>query len=372
LIKTIIYLKVMIEYENLKKANQPYFSEFNRVFNQVLESGWFILGQNVVDFENEFAQYNGVKYCAGLASGLDALTLSLKILDLPDRSEIIVPSNTYIATILSILNNGHIPVLSEPDIRTYNLDPEKIESAITGRTRAIMVVHLYGKPCDMDPIIDICKRHNLFLIEDCAQSHGATYKGKKTGSFGDLAAFSFYPTKNLGCLGDGGAILTDNPDFVKRAKMLRNYGSEKKYFNEYQGVNSRLDELQAAFLRVKLKHLDETVAHKNKLAEIYLKGISQKFVVPDINPDFYNSYHIFNIRHERREMLKDFLLTNGVKTEIHYPLAPHKQHALTGMNSMSFPISEEIHRTTLSLPISSFHSVDDILEVTRILNSFES
>jgi dTDP-4-amino-4,6-dideoxygalactose transaminase len=362
----------MIEYENLKKVNQPYFSEFNRVFNQVLESGWFILGQNVTEFENEFARYNGVKFCAGLASGLDALTISLKVLDLPDGSEVIVPSNTYIATILSILHSGHKPVFVEPDIRTYNIDPDRIESAITGRTRAIMVVHLYGKPCDMDPILDICKRHNLFLIEDCAQSHGATYKGKKTGSFGDLAAFSFYPTKNLGCLGDGGAILTDNPDFVKKVKMLRNYGSEKKYYNEYQGVNSRLDELQAAFLRIKLKNLDETVAYKNKLAENYLRGISQKFILPHTDPDFYSSYHIFNIRHEKRELLKEYLLSNGVKTEIHYPLAPHKQRALPDMNTMSFPLSEEIHRTTLSLPISSFHSVDDILEVIRILNSFET
>jgi len=360
----------MIEYENLNKVNQPYFSEFNNVFNNVLDSGWFILGKNVEEFEQEFARYNGVKYCAGLASGLDALSLSLKILDLPECSEVIVPSNTYIATILSVLLTGHKPVLVEPDIRTYNIDPEKIESAITPKTRVIMVVHLYGKPCDMDPVLEICKRHNLFLIEDCAQSHGAMYKGKKTGSFGDMAAFSFYPTKNLGCLGDGGAIVTDNADFLKKAKMLRNYGSEKKYYNEYQGVNSRLDELQAAFLRVKLKHLDETVAHKNRLAEIYHNGISQRFIKPDINKNFYNSFHIFNIRHEKRDLLKEYLLANGVKTEIHYPLAPHKQKALAELNQLSFPISEEIHRTTLSLPISSFHSDEDIHEVVSILNSF--
>lgn len=361
----------MIEYENLNKVNLPYFNEFNKVFNQVLESGWFVLGNNVTEFEKEFAEYNNVKYCAGLASGLDALTISLKILDLPEKSEIIVPSNTYIATILSILLSGHIPVLVEPDLTTYNIDPERIEAAITSKTRAIMVVHLYGKLCDMDPIMDICKRHNLFLVEDCAQAHGATYKGKKAGSFGDMAAFSFYPTKNLGCLGDGGALVTNNSDYLRKARMLRNYGSEKKYYNEYQGVNSRLDEIQAAFLRVKLKHLDEIVSHKNKLADLYLSGISKNFILPVTHPDYYNGYHIFNIRHGKRDKLKQFLLDNGIKTEIHYPLPPHKQNAMKFMKSFSFPLSEEIHSTTLSLPISSFHTVDDVLEVIKILNDFK-
>jgi dTDP-4-amino-4,6-dideoxygalactose transaminase len=361
----------MIDYENLQKVNKPYFKEFNEVFNQVLESGWFVLGQNVEEFEKEFARYVDVKYCAGVASGLDALTISLMILDLPAHSEIIVPSNTYIATILSILISGHKPVLVEPDISTYNIDPELIESSITSKTKVVMVVHLYGKSCDMDPILDICKRHNLFLVEDCAQAHGATYKGRKAGSFGDMAAFSFYPTKNLGCLGDGGALVTNNTDYLRKAKMLRNYGSEKKYFNEYQGINSRLDEIQAAFLRIKLKHLDEIVAYKNKLAEVYLNGISSKFILPVVAPDFYNSYHIFNIRHKERDKLKQYLLENGIKTEIHYPLAPNKQNAMKFMNSLSFPLSEEIHRTTLSLPVSTFHTVDDIKEVIKILNAFK-
>jgi len=361
----------MIEYENLKKVNQPYFREFNEVFNGVLESGWFVLGNNVAGFEKEFADYINVKYCAGVASGLDALTLSLKILELPEKSEVIVPSNTYIATVLSILQCGHKPVLVEPDLQTYNIDPELIEAAITTKTKAIMVVHLYGKSCDMDPVMDICKRHNLFLIEDCAQAHGARYKGKKPGTFGDLAAFSFYPTKNLGCLGDGGAIVTNNIEYHKKARMLRNYGSEKKYYNEYAGVNSRLDEIQAAFLRVKLKHLDEIVSHKNNLAKVYLSGLSHKFILPAVNPDFYDSFHIFNIRHNRRDRLKQFLLDHGISTEIHYPLPPHKQNALKEMNSLSFPISEEIHRTTISLPVSSFHSVEDIQHVISILNDFK-
>jgi dTDP-4-amino-4,6-dideoxygalactose transaminase len=362
----------MIEYENLKEVNQPYFKEFNEVFNQVLESGWFVLGRNTEDFEKEFAGYINVSYCAGVASGLDALTISLKILDLPANSEVIVPSNTYIATILSILHCGHIPVFVEPDLATYNINPELIERAITSKTKAIMVVHLYGQPCDMDPIIDICKRRNLFLVEDCAQSHGAMYKGRKTGSFGDMAAFSFYPTKNLGCLGDGGALVTNNPDYFRKAKMLRNYGSEKKYFNEYQGFNSRLDEIQAAFLRIKLKHLDEIVSYKNRLAEIYLSGISEDFVLPVTKAGYYNGYHIFNIRHLKRDKLKQYLFEKGVKTEIHYPLAPHKQNAMKSMNSLRFPVSEEIHNTTLSLPISTFHSQNDLNKVIELLNDFKN
>lgn len=360
----------MIEYENLKKVNQPYFKEFNTVFNNVLESGWFVLGHNVEEFEKEFADYININHCVGLASGLDALTISIKVLDLKRKSEIIVPSNTYIATILSVLISGNVPVLVEPDIATYNIDPERIEDAITSKTRAIIIVHLYGKPCDMDPIIDICNRYNLYLIEDCAQAHGAEYKGRKVGSFGDMAAFSYYPTKNLGCLGDGGALTTNNPDYSRKAKMVRNYGSEKKYYNECQGVNSRLDEIQAAFLRVKLKHLNDIVKHKRELASAYFKEISENFVTPSINPDFFDVYHIFNIRHKKRDELKQYLLDNGVKTEVHYPVPPHLQKAMKSMKSLKFPISEEIHNTTLSLPISSFHTFDDIKTVIKLLNDF--
>ncbi len=360
----------MIEYENLNKLNKPYFEEFNAVFNQVLESGWFILGHNVEEFEKEFAKYNNVQNCVGVASGLDALTISLLTLDLEKGSEVIVPSNTYIATVLSILHSGNVPVLVEPEIATYNIDPLRIEEAITSKTRAILVVHLYGKPCDMDPIMDICKRFNLFLVEDCAQAHGAEYKGKKAGSFGDIAAFSFYPTKNLGCLGDGGALLTNNHDYYHKARMIRNYGSEKKYYNDYPGLNSRLDELQAAFLRVKLKHLNSINAHKRELAQIYFNGISEDFVKPVVNDDFLDVYHIYNIRHEKRDKLKQFLFENGVITEVHYPVPPHMQKAMKFMSSLKLPLSEEIHRTTLSLPISAFHTFDDIQQVIKILNSF--
>jgi len=361
----------MIEYENLRKANQPYYKEFHKVFNDVLESGWFVLGQNVDAFEKEFADYLKINHCIGLASGLDALTIAFKVLDIKGKSEVIVPSNTYIATILSVVLTGNIPVLVEPDIATYNIDPDKIEKAITSKTRAVIVVHLYGKACDMDPILEICKRHNLYLIEDCAQAHGAEYKGRKVGTFGDISAFSFYPTKNLGCLGDGGAITTNDPEYSRKARMIRNYGSEKKYYNEYQGINSRLDEIQAAFLRVKLKYLDEINKHKRELASVYLNELSGDFIKPSVHRDYFDVYHIFNIRHKRRDEIKKYLSDNGVKTEIHYPVPPHLQNAMKRMNSMKFPISEEIHKTTLSLPVSSFHTLDDIRKVIRILNDYK-
>ncbi len=360
----------MIEYENLKKVNRPYFEDFKAAFDKVLESGWFVLGRNVEEFEREFAAFNNTEHCAGVASGLDALTISLLALDLPKGSEVIVPSNTYIATILSVIISGHKPVLVEPDILTYNINPALIEESVTSRTKAVMVVHLYGKPCDMDPIIEICRRRNLYLIEDCAQSHGAEYKGKKTGSFGDLAAFSFYPTKNLGCLGDGGAILTNNAEWDLKIRMIRNYGSSKKYYNEYIGMNSRLDEIQAAFLMIKLKDLHNITMHKRRLAGVYSDTLNDGFIKPVISPGFYDVYHIFNIRHNRRDELRKYLLENGVMTEVHYPVPPHKQKAMSFLRDRSFPVSEEIHATTLSLPISFSHTIEDIAQVAELLNNF--
>jgi dTDP-4-amino-4,6-dideoxygalactose transaminase len=359
-----------IEYENLAGVNKPYFKELKLAFEEVLESGWFILGKSVENFEKEFSDYIGVPFCAGVASGLDALTLSIKALNIPEGSEIIVPSNTYIATILSILQNGNKPVLVEPDIRSYNIDPKAIEAAITKNTKALIVVHLYGKCCNMDPILDICRRNNIYLIEDCAQAHGAMYKGQKAGSFGDLSAFSFYPTKNLGCLGDGGAITTNNKEYYVKVKSLRNYGSERKYYNTYIGFNSRLDELQAAFLSVKLKTLDKIINHKRELARIYLNNLRNDFILPEIHKDFFDVYHVFNIRHSQRDKLKDYLLKNGINTEIHYPLPPHKQKALSFLSELKLPVSEEIHLTTLSLPISTIHSTEDIMKVAEVLNAF--
>lgn len=357
----------MIEYENLKKVNEKFFDEYKKAFEDVLNSGWYILGENVKKFEEEFAKYLGVKHCIGVASGLDALILAIDALELPYDSEIIVPSNTYIATILAIVRNGLKPVLVEPDIRTYNIDPTKIEERITEKTRAIIVVHLYGKPCDMDPILDLAKKYNLYVIEDVAQAHGSKYKGKKTGTFG-IGCFSFYPTKNLGALGDAGAVVTDDDILAEKIKALRNYGSKKKYYNDYIGYNSRLDELQAIFLRIKLRFLDEINEHKRKLASIYLKNLADDFIKPVVDEDCYDVYHIFNVRHEKRDSLKKYLLENGIITEIHYPIPPDKQEALKGIITGEYPISEEIHNTTLSLPISYFHTEEDIIKICEVMN----
>ncbi len=301
---------------------------------------------------------------------MDALILSLKVFDFEKGSEVIVPSNTYIATILSIIHCGLKPVLVEPDIKTYNIDPTKIEEAITSKTKAVMIVHLYGKCCDMDPITSLCKKYNLKLIEDCAQSHGAKYKGKKSGTFGDVNAFSFYPTKNLGALGDAGSVNTDDENIAKAVKSLRNYGSGEKYYNERIGINSRLDEVQAGFLSIKLKRLDELNSHKRKLASIYLKELKNDFIKPVVDPDYFDVYHIFNVRHPKRDLLKEYLLKNEIKTDIHYPVPPHKQKAMQGIIEGDYPISEEIHNTTLSLPISFFHKEEEIYKVVETMNKF--
>lgn len=361
----------MIEYENLGLLNKSFFEEYRKSFNSTLESGWYILGNKVRDFESAFAEYHSTKYCIGVASGLDALILALRAFEFEPGSEVIVPSNTYIATILSIIHCGLKPVLVEPDIRTYNIDPSKIEEKISPRTRAIMIVHLYGKSCEMDPILEIKNKYSLKLIEDCAQSHGATYRGKLTGTFGEFGAFSFYPTKNLGALGDAGALLTNDDQLALSIKRLRNYGSDIKYYNELVGFNSRLDEVQAGFLSIKLKSLNDINSHKNKLADIYLNNLNKNFILPIIDKDYFDVFHIFAIRHEKREKLKEYLLRHDIKTEIHYPVAPHNQKAMQGIiEEKDFPISELIHKTELSLPISYFHTEDDIYKVVEVLNNF--
>jgi dTDP-4-amino-4,6-dideoxygalactose transaminase len=364
-------MRKVIEYENLRKVNEPFFLEYNSAFNKVLESGWYILGQNVERFEGEFAKFCGVSHCIGVASGLDALILSLKAHDFPPGSEVLVPSNTYIATILAIVHCGLQPVLVEPDLRTYNIDPEKIEALITSKTVGIMAVHLYGKLSDMNRINEIGRSHGLRVFEDCAQAHGAGLGDKKAGAFGDCAAFSFYPTKNLGALGDGGAVTTNNSAVADKIRMLRNYGSPRKYYNEMVGMNSRLDELQAALLSIKLKHLEQINDHKRKLARIYHRGLSDDFVKPVIEDNFFDVYHIYNIRYSRRDELKAYLAENGIGTEIHYPVPPHRQKALVELfDGCSYPIAEEIHATTLSLPISTCHSVNDVQRVIEIMNRF--
>ena len=359
----------MIEYESLASTNKLFETAYKEWFSQFIEKGWYILGEQVRIFENAFADYCNAKHCIGVASGLDALMLSLKQADFPPDSEVIVPSNTYIATILSILQCGLKPVLVEPDIRTYNINSALIEEKITAKTKAIMIVHLYGKSCDMDPIMDIIDKYGLLLIEDCAQAHGARYKNKKVGTFG-IGAFSFYPTKNLGALGDAGAITVNDDSLNDKFRALRNYGSKIKYQNEYIGYNSRLDEIQAGFLSVKLKYLDKINAHKKSLANIYFQGLKEDFILPFRSEECGDVYHIFNIRHPERDKLKEFLLKNGIKTDIHYPIPPHKQNAMKGIFNDSYPVSEEIHATTLSLPISFGHTKDDIFSVIETINKF--
>jgi dTDP-4-amino-4,6-dideoxygalactose transaminase len=361
----------MIPYDDLSKVNEKYTLLFQSRFSRFLEKGWYILGEETKRFQEDFAAYQNMNHCVGVANGLDALYLSLMVLKLPKGSEVIVPSNTYIASILGILHAGHIPVLVEPDIHTYNIDPTKIEESISAKTKAIMVVHLYGKCCEMDPIKEIADKHGLHIIEDCAQAHGATYKGQMAGSFGILSGFSFYPSKNLGALGDAGAVLTNDPILAEDLKCIRNYGSHGKYYNEIIGYNSRLDELQALFLQIKLPYLHFLNQHKQKLAKLYLEGIKSDFVLPVIHSDYKDVYHIFNIRHPKRDELKAYLHNLGIGTEIHYPVPPNHQKALKPLFANNhFPISEEIHATTLSLPCSSCHKETDIERVIDALNAF--
>jgi dTDP-4-amino-4,6-dideoxygalactose transaminase len=359
----------LIEYENLKKVNKPFFKEYKKKFDSILESGWYILGNSVDQFEENFSRYNGGKYTIGVASGLDALILSIKACNFEKNSEIIVPSNTYIATILAILHNGFKPIMVEPDIYSYNINPTKIEEKITSKTKAILAVHLYGQPCDMTPVLNLAKQYELLVLEDCAQAHGAEYFGKKVGNFG-IGAFSFYPTKNLGALGDGGAITTNDKNLANLFIKLRNYGSEKKYFNDMLGFNSRLDEIQAGFLDIKLIQLEKIIKHKRKLAKIYLDNLDSKYIKPVEKKGCRGVYHIFPIRYKKRDNLKNYLLKNKVQTEIHYPVPPHKQKATNGFLNGHFPISEEIHDTILSLPISYFHTEKDIIKVVEIMNNF--
>lgn len=345
----------MIEYENLQKVNKEFESEFLKSFQEFLSSGRYVLGEKVIEFEAKFASFVGTKNCVGVSNGLDALRLAIEAYSFDSNSEIIVPSNTYIATILAILQAGLKPVLVEPDIETYNIGD--FEKAITSKTVAVMPVHLYGRPCDMKAIRAMGQ--DLKIIEDCAQAHGA-------GVGLAVGCYSFYPTKNLGCLGDAGAITLDDDDLATRLKSLRNYGRVAKYENAIVGWNNRMDEIQAAFLLIKLARLNEIVLHKRKLARIYDENLKH-VIKPKPHPE--HVYHIYNIRCSSRDDLKRYLSERGVETEIHYPIAPHKQKALMFLGG-DFPISDEIHATTLSLPISYCHTTEQIYRVVDIVNSF--
>jgi len=338
--------------------------ELDAAYRRVMESGWYILGKEVEVFEAEFAAYCETKQCIGVASGLDALHLIVRAYGIGPGDEVIVPSNTYIATWLAVTHAGATPVPVEPDERTYNIDPARIEATITSKTKAVMVVHLYGQPADMDPINAIARKHGLKVIEDCAQAHGARYKGRKTGCLGDAAAFSFYPGKNLGAFGDGGAVTTNDSELAHRIAVLRNYGSQIKYKNEIIGFNSRLDELQAALLRVKLGKLDEWNERRRQIATVYLEQLSSNkdFVLPSV-PEWAEAvWHLFVVRTRDREGFQRFLKDKGVGTMIHYPIPPHLQDAYTGLGLLkgSLPISETIHNEVLSLPIGPSITIDQV------------
>ena len=361
----------MIEFENLYNSNKDYIKDLEKAAIKVINSGWYILGNEVREFEAEFARYLGVKYCIGVASGLDALILSIEALSLPNNSDILVASNTYIATILAIIKAGHNPVLVEPDEKTFNIDPKKLCKSITSNTKAICVTHLFGKCCRMDEINLIADNHNLEIIEDCAQAHGAKLNGQLAGTFGKAGCFSFYPTKNLGALGDAGAISTNDENLYDKILHLRNYGSKIKYQNEYIGSNSRLDEIQAAFLRVKLKHLNKMISHKRYLSQIYFDLLPKWLKLPSKDIDEYDVFHIFCVRNNNRDSLRKWLEKNKIKTEIHYPIPPHKQKAMKGIISRNWPIAELIHNTSLSLPISNGTTKYEVERICEVIKDFK-
>jgi len=363
----------MIPFLDLKGINAKYREELIEACTKVIDSGWYVQGNEHKKFEEEFSQYCGTKYAIGVANGLDALILILRAYKemeiMKDGDEVIVPSNTYIASILAISENNLIPVLVEPDINTYLLDASKIEEKITSRTKAIMPVHLYGQTCEMDEINTIAKQYNLKVIEDSAQSHGVYYKDKRCGNLGDASGFSFYPGKNLGALGDGGAVATNDEELANTIKALGNYGSHKKYENLYKGINSRLDEIQAAMLRVKLRYLDKEITKRKEIANYYLENMkNENIVLPTITTD--SIWHLFVIRTTKREELQKYLLDNAIQTLIHYPLPPHKQEAYKEWNNESYPISEQIHGEILSLPISGVQSMEDTKKIVKIINEY--
>ena len=362
----------MIPFLDLKTINLRQKEQFHEALDRVLDSGWLILGKEVEAFEQEFADYCGVKFCIGVANGLEALHLTLKAWGIGAGDEVIVPSNTYIATWLAVSQTGATPIPVEPNIHSYNLDPTLIEGAITSRTKAIIPVHLYGQSADMGPIMAISKRNNLKVLEDAAQAHGATYRGKKVGGLGDAAAFSFYPGKNLGALGDGGAVTTNDPGLANRLRVLRNYGSEVKYLNQLKGFNSRLDELQASFLRVKLRHLDEDNLRRQDIAKSYAKAFEglELLHLPAGNKYGDDAWHLYVIRHPKREAFMSYLAENGIGTMIHYPIPPQLQPAYSELNFPigSFPLSEEIHKTSISLPIGPTMTVADVSSVINFVH----
>jgi dTDP-4-amino-4,6-dideoxygalactose transaminase len=362
-----------VPFLDLRAAYLELKGDIDRAITKSLESGWYIGGKDVETFEADYAHYCGANYCVGVGNGLDALHLVLKAMEIGVGDEVIVPSNTYIATWLAVSYTGATPVPVEPDERTYNLDPQKIESAITPRTKAILPVHLYGQTADLDPILETARRHKLFVLEDAAQAHGARYKGRRVGSHGDAVAWSFSPGKNLGALGDAGAVPTNRPELAEKVKMLRNYGSKVKYVNEMTGYNSRLDPLQAAALRVKLNYLEEWNERRKAIARFYLKELVDTQLTLPYIPEWADpAWHLFVVRTPKRDELQKHLESHGIGTLIHYPIPPHLQKAYSGLGLKegSLPISEAIHREVLSLPIGPHLTTEQAERVVEVVKAF--
>lgn len=365
----------MIKFLDLQKITQKYSLEIHEAVNRVVDSGWYLQGKENESFEFNYAQYIGTNFCIGVANGLDALRLILasyiELGIMQKGDEIIVPANTYIASILAITDNGLVPILIEPSIETYQIDDTKIEQAITSKTKGIMLVHLYGQCAYTELIEELCKKYSLKLIEDNAQAHGCLHKKKKTGSLGDAAGHSFYPGKNLGAFGDAGAVTTNDDDLAKMVRTLANYGSHQKYVFDYQGVNSRLDEIQAAVLNVKLKYLDEDTQLRKNVAKYYIENITNtKIILPIVNDWNSHVFHIFSIRCSNRDDLQKYLLDNGVQTLIHYPIPPHKQSCYSEWKDKEFPITELIHLQELSLPISQVINWEAVLDIVTLINKW--
>lgn len=365
----------MIKFLDLHQINQQYREQIDNAIKEVLDSGYYILGQKVKEFETNFANYIGTKYCIGTANGLDALALILKAYKelgiIKDDDEVIVPANTFIASILAISQNNLVPVLAEPDINTYNIDPNLIEEKITKKTKAIMVVHLYGQAVKMDKIWEIAKKYDLKIIEDSAQAHGVTYKDKKVGNLGDVSGFSFYPGKNLGAIGDAGAVTTNDEKLANMIRAIGNYGSAEKYVNIVKGTNSRLDEIQAAILNVKLKYLDTDNEKRRIIAKYYLDNIKNpKIILPKITNFDEHNFYVFVVRTNNRNQLQKYLADNEIGSLIHYPIPPHKQLAYKEWNKLKLPITEQIHNEILSIPISPVLNQDEVREIVNVLNKF--
>lgn len=365
-------LNMKVEFTKLQRSYEQHAEEYDQAALRVLRSGWYILGHEMEAFEDRFAEYLGVRYCIGVNSGMDALILAVRALGIGPGDEVIVPANTYIASVLGVTENGATPIFVEPD-EFMNLDPQKIEDAISDRTKAILPVHLYGQPCRMDSICEIASRHRIPIIEDCAQSHGATFADKKTGTFGQIGCFSFYPTKPLGAMGDAGTLVTDDKALAERLRMLRNYGSRKKYINEIEGVNSRLDEMQAAILGVGLTYLDEGNRERQRIAQRYLSQINcPKLQLPKTAPGATHVYHQFPILCDKRDELQAFLLDEGIQTLIHYPVPPHlaECYRRLGYREGDYPLSERYAREELSLPIYSGLTEPEIDYILAAINSY--